>query len=93
MIPLITVTSTDNYHYVSRNYNIYTYDGSCCFYLYPTGPYATPLGDQSSAWVRVSDAPGDPQWPDVQYLLSSSTLATDKGIFSPSSLGLDPVVR
>ncbi|ROT61190.1 putative glucose dehydrogenase [Penaeus vannamei] len=54
-------------------------------------PYATPLGDQSSAWVRVSDAPGDPQWPDVQYLLSSSTLATDKGIFSPSSLGLDPV--
>ncbi|XP_027235872.2 oxygen-dependent choline dehydrogenase [Penaeus vannamei] len=55
------------------------------------GPYATPLGDQSSAWVRVSDAPGDPQWPDVQYLLSSSTLATDKGIFSPSSLGLDPV--
>ncbi|XP_047482501.1 glucose dehydrogenase [FAD, quinone]-like [Penaeus chinensis] len=55
------------------------------------GPYATPLGDQSSAWVRVSDAPGDPQWPDVQYMLSSSTLATDKGIFSPSSLGLDPV--
>ncbi|XP_071522935.1 glucose dehydrogenase [FAD, quinone]-like isoform X2 [Panulirus ornatus] len=52
------------------------------------GPWASPLGDYASAWVKVTKA-GDPLYPDIQLYLSPAVFSMDMGFFIPYIYNFD----
>ncbi|XP_047482456.1 glucose dehydrogenase [FAD, quinone]-like [Penaeus chinensis] len=52
------------------------------------GPYAAPLGDHSSAWVKVTEG-GHEDLPDVEVRLSPAAQHLDLGLFSPHVYRMD----
>ncbi|XP_042870097.1 glucose dehydrogenase [FAD, quinone]-like [Penaeus japonicus] len=52
------------------------------------GPYAAPLGDHGSAWVKVTEG-GHEDYPDVEVRLSPAAQHLDLGLFSPHVYRMD----
>ncbi|XP_071523349.1 LOW QUALITY PROTEIN: glucose dehydrogenase [FAD, quinone]-like [Panulirus ornatus] len=55
------------------------------------GIFSEPLGEKTSAWVKVVNTPGreDDNWPDVQCHVITPHMAFDWGLITPETVGLD----